>query len=164
MLQGSRRRLGGALHSLGTRRHSCPSRVVIAPLGGSGCRHECWPHPRCDLRVGVVVKVWPAKHPRFHLHYTPTSSSWLNLVEWWFREVTDKAIRRGVFHSVPDLIAAIEEYMSVHNDKRCRARRRQLWVASQMVAVAEGRERHIPEHRFPQAILGRDGGPVRAAN
>jgi hypothetical protein len=49
-----------------------PTRVVIAPLGGSGCRHECWPHPGCDLRVGVVVTVWPAKRPRFHLHYTPT--------------------------------------------------------------------------------------------
>ena len=63
------------------------------------------------------VKAWLAEHPRFHLHFTPTSSSWLNLVERWFRELTDKAIRRGVFHSVPDLIAAIEKYMEVHNDK-----------------------------------------------
>jgi len=63
------------------------------------------------------VKLWLAKHPRFHLHFTPTSSSWLNLVERWFRELTDKAIRRGVFHSVPDLITAIEKYMEVHNDE-----------------------------------------------
>jgi len=63
------------------------------------------------------VKSWLVKHPRFHLHFTPTSSSWLNLVERWFRELTDKAIRRGVFHSVPDLIAAIEKYMQVHNDQ-----------------------------------------------
>jgi transposase len=63
------------------------------------------------------VKTWLAKHPRFQLHFTPTSSSWLNLVERWFRELTDKAIRRGVFHSVPDLIAAIEKYMEVHNDQ-----------------------------------------------
>jgi transposase len=62
------------------------------------------------------VKAWLAKHPRFHLHFTPTSSSWLNLVERWFRELTDKAIRRGVFRSVPELIAAIEEYLRVHND------------------------------------------------
>ena len=48
------------------------------------------------------VRKWLAKHPRFHLHFTPTSSSWLNLVERWFRELTDKALRRGVFHSVPD--------------------------------------------------------------
>lgn len=62
------------------------------------------------------VKVWLAKHPRFHLHFTPTSSSWLNLVERWFREITDKAIRRGVFPSVPDLIAAIETYLKASND------------------------------------------------
>ena len=62
------------------------------------------------------VKAWLAKHPRFHLHFTPTSSSWLNLVERWFRDLTDKAIRRGVFNSVPDLITAIEEYLRVHND------------------------------------------------
>jgi transposase len=62
------------------------------------------------------VKAWLAKHPRFHLHFTPTSSSWLNLVERWFRELTDKMIRRGVFASVDDLIAAIEEYLRVHNN------------------------------------------------
>src|SRR5664279_2607420 len=62
------------------------------------------------------VKTWLAKHPRFHMHFTPTSSSWLNLVERWFRELTDKALRRGVFHSVPDLITKIEEYLDAHND------------------------------------------------
>jgi len=61
------------------------------------------------------VAKWLAKHPRFHLHFTPTSSSWLNLVERWFRDITDKAIRRGVFPSVPDLIAAIEAYMNATN-------------------------------------------------
>ena len=63
-----------------------------------------------------AVKAWMAAHPRFHLHFTPTSSSWLNLVERWFRELTDKALRRGVLHSVPDLIASIEKYMDVHNE------------------------------------------------
>jgi transposase len=62
------------------------------------------------------VRRWLAKHPRFHLHFTPTSSSWLNLVERWFRDLTDKAIRRGVFHSVPDLIVAIEKYLQANND------------------------------------------------
>jgi transposase len=62
------------------------------------------------------VKAWLAKHPRFHLHFTPTSSSWLNMVERWFGELTDKMIRRGVFHSVGDLIEAIEEFLRVHND------------------------------------------------
>jgi hypothetical protein len=61
------------------------------------------------------VTAWLAKHPRFHVHFTPTSSSWLNLVERWFRELTDKALRRGVFHSVPDLIAKIEDYLDAHN-------------------------------------------------
>jgi transposase len=62
------------------------------------------------------VKTWLAKHPRFHLHFTPTSSSWLNLVERWFRDLTDKAIRRGSFASVPELISAIESYLAVHNE------------------------------------------------
>ena len=61
------------------------------------------------------VKTWLAKHPRFHLHLTPTSSSWLNLIERWFGKLTDKAIRRGIFHSVPDLITAIETYLNTNN-------------------------------------------------
>ena len=63
------------------------------------------------------VIAWLAKHPRFHLHFTPTSSSWLNLVERWFRNLTDQAIRRGVFHSVPNLIADIEAYLDANNDE-----------------------------------------------
>ncbi|MDQ3587097.1 MAG: IS630 family transposase [Actinomycetota bacterium] len=62
------------------------------------------------------VKKWLAKHPRFHLHFTPTSSSWLNLVERFFGKLTDKAIRRGVFQSVPELIAAIEDYLKANNE------------------------------------------------
>jgi transposase len=62
------------------------------------------------------VQAWLAKHPRFHLHFTPTSSSWLNMVERFFAAITDKAIRRGVFRSVDDLITAIEEYLRAHND------------------------------------------------
>jgi transposase len=61
------------------------------------------------------VDAWLNEHPRFHLHFTPTSSSWLNLVERWFAELTNKAIRRGVFHSVPDLIAAIKDYLANYN-------------------------------------------------
>ncbi len=76
-------------------------------------------HMICDnygTHKHANVKKWLAKHPRFHLHFIPTSSSWLNLVERWFRELTDKAIRRGVFHSVNDLITAIEDYLKVNND------------------------------------------------
>jgi transposase len=61
------------------------------------------------------VKAWLAKHPRFHLHFTPTASSWLNMIERWFGKLTDKAIRRGVFHSVPDLITAIDTYLETSN-------------------------------------------------
>jgi transposase len=61
------------------------------------------------------VKAWLEKHPRFILHFTPTSSSWLNLIERWFGEITRKRIRRGVFRSVPELVAAIEEYIRHHN-------------------------------------------------
>lgn len=62
------------------------------------------------------VKAWLAKHPRFRLHFIPTASSWLNLVERWFREITDKRIRRGVFHSVPELETAIYEYIKNNNE------------------------------------------------
>jgi transposase len=62
------------------------------------------------------VKAWLAKHPRFQLHFTPTSSSWLNQVEIFFGQITDKAIRRGAFESVPDLIEAIQTYLTAHNE------------------------------------------------
>ena len=61
------------------------------------------------------VKAWLKRHPRFFIHFTPTSSSWLNMIERWFRQITDKQIRRGVFHSVPQLIQAIMEYIAAHN-------------------------------------------------
>jgi transposase len=63
------------------------------------------------------VKAWLEKHRRFHLHFTPTSSSWLNMVERFFRDITDKRIRRGAFTSVPELEAAINAYIAVHNAK-----------------------------------------------
>lgn len=65
-------------------------------------------HPR--------VKSWIKRHPRFHVHFIPTSSSWLNLIERWFREITDKRIRRGTFRNVEQLIAAIEAFIREHND------------------------------------------------
>ncbi len=61
------------------------------------------------------VQAWLTKHPRFHLHFTPTSSSWLNQIELFFGKLTAKAIRRGVFGSVPDLIAAIDAYLAANN-------------------------------------------------
>jgi len=57
------------------------------------------------------VKEWLAKHPRFHFHFIPTSSSWLNAVERFFAELTEKRLRRGVFRSVLDLTDAIDAYL-----------------------------------------------------
>ncbi len=62
------------------------------------------------------VQAWLGKHPRFICHFVPTSSSWLNLVERWFRELTEKAIRRGSFVSVPDLQRAIDVFLTAWND------------------------------------------------
>ncbi len=62
------------------------------------------------------VKAWLEKHPRFHFHFTPTSASWLNQVERFFAEITRNAIRRGVFKSVPELEAAIDDYLAKHNE------------------------------------------------
>ena len=61
------------------------------------------------------VKAWLEAHQRFHFQFIPTSSSWLNLVERWFGEITRKRIRRGSFQSVEELIAAIEEYIKQNN-------------------------------------------------
>jgi transposase len=62
-----------------------------------------------------AVKRWLKAHPRFHLHFTPTSASWLNMVERFFAEITRKRIRRGVFKSVAELKSAIMEYLENHN-------------------------------------------------
>ena len=62
------------------------------------------------------IQRWLAKHPRFHLHFTPTGASWLNLVERWFGVLTDKKIRRGVFRSTRQLENAITDYLEVHNE------------------------------------------------
>lgn len=64
-------------------------------------------HPR--------VQRWLKRHPRFYLHFTPTSSSWVNLVERWFSEITSKRIRRGSFKNVKELIMVIKQYIESHN-------------------------------------------------
>jgi transposase len=64
----------------------------------------------------ALIRNWFAKRPRFHLHFTPTYASWVNLVERWFAEITNQRIRRGVFRSVKELEAAIREYIGVHNE------------------------------------------------
>lgn len=84
--------------------HETPSALDLHLIADNYGTHK---HPR--------VKAWLRRHPRFHLHFIPTSSSWLNMVERWFREITNKRLRRGIFRSVPELIAAIEAYVKHHN-------------------------------------------------
>jgi transposase len=81
-----------------------PGRREIHLIADNYATHK---HPK--------VQRWLARHPRFHMHFTPTSSSWLNMVERFFRDLTDKRIRRGVFRDVEELIVAIEHYIDHHN-------------------------------------------------
>jgi transposase len=62
------------------------------------------------------IKGWLQRHPRYHLHFTPTHSSWLNQVERWFALLTERQIKRGSHHTVPALERAIEEFIEVHNE------------------------------------------------
>ena len=86
------------------------------------------------------VKAWLQRHPRFHLHFTPTGSSWLNLIERFFADITQDAIRGGSFTSVRQLIAAIEEYLALRNLEP----KRYLWKA-------KGEEILAKIHRARQA-------------
>lgn len=63
----------------------------------------------------ALIRRWLVRHPRVHFHYTPTYASWMNLVERWFSALTTKQLRRGVHRSVRELIAAIREFIAVHN-------------------------------------------------
>ena len=65
----------------------------------------------------ALIRNWLAKRPRFHVHVTPTYGSWLNLVERWFAELTNKQLRRGVHRSVGQLEAAIREFIDAHHDE-----------------------------------------------
>ena len=62
------------------------------------------------------VKAWLKRHKRFHMHFIPTSSSWLNVIEGFFRNLDHKRLRRGVFRSVPELVNAINAYIDQHNE------------------------------------------------
>lgn len=76
-------------------------------------------HIICDnyaTHKHAKVKAWLARHPRMTVHFTPTSASWLNMVERFFRNITDKCIRRGVFKNIAELEKAISNYIAAHND------------------------------------------------
>jgi transposase len=84
------------------------------------------------------VKAWLAKRPRFHLHFVPTGSSWLNLIEVWFSQLTNRAIRRGSFVGVGDVVIAIHTYIEAHNNKPF------VWTAS-VEAILEPVRRRCAE-------------------
>ncbi len=97
------------------------------------------------------VRAWLKRHPRFHLHFTPTSASWINLVERFFGLITDDAIRRGVFHSVAELNAAIEAYLEQHNA----APKPFVWTAPAadiLEKVARGRQALKLVHQQPVGL------------
>ena len=98
------------------------------------------------------VRAWLKKHPRFVCHFIPTSSSWLNLVERWFRELTEKSIRRGSLVSVPDLKEAIAQFMQAwnHNPKPF------VWTATVEGIIKKiDRARLKVEHIKPGSTLPR---------
>ena len=95
-----------------------------------------------------AVLRWLKKHPRFQVHFTPTSSSWLNLVERWFRDLTDKRIRRGVFRSVKDLVASIDEYIDHHNEQTEQGYR---WTASAEEIIEKYRRAKAALDKFKTA-------------
>jgi transposase len=82
-----------------------PSRKEIHLIADNYATHK---HPK--------VQKWLARHRRFHIYFTPTSSSWLNMVERFFRDLTQNRLRRGIFRDVEELILAIGEYIDQHND------------------------------------------------
>jgi transposase len=63
------------------------------------------------------VDAWLDRHPRVHFHFTPTSASWMNMVEIWFSILTKQQVRRGVYHDVPELITAIEHFIAGYNQR-----------------------------------------------
>jgi transposase len=86
--------------------HVTPSEKELHLIVDNYATHK---HPK--------VKRWLARHPRFHVYFTPTSSSWLNMVERFFRDLTQNGLRRGVFRDVEELIMAIGAYIDKHNNK-----------------------------------------------
>src|SRR5271170_4650986 len=101
-------------------------------------------HPR--------TQAWLQQHPRFMVHFVPTSSSWLNLVERWFGELTSKCVRRGSFFSVPDLRQAIEEFLQAWNE----APKPFVWTATVESIIAKlSRCRQTLEQIQPGCTLPR---------
>jgi transposase len=103
----------------------------------------------------AIIRKWFAKRPSFHVHFTPTYGSWINLVERWFAELTNKRIRRGVFRSVKELETAIREYIEIHNEDPTPF----VWTrtADQILAsIARYAQRTLNAH--PRRLIARTTG------
>ena len=104
------------------------------------------------------MKRWLGKHPRFHIHFTPTSAFWLNMIERLFAEITRKRIRRGVFQSVKELEAAIYRHLEHHKEPpkpliwsaaaRQNHRESQPWAPSVRVATLQSLTSRAPGRTF----------------
>jgi transposase len=81
-----------------------PKELTIHLIVDNYCTHK-----------NEVVKQWLTKHPRFLMHFTPTGSSWMNLVERFFRDLTEDVVREGSFGSVRELVGSIEQYLAARN-------------------------------------------------
>jgi transposase len=96
----------------------------------------------------ALIRSWLARHRRFHFHFTPTYSSWLNLVERWFAALTTKQLRRGVHRSVRELTATIQEFIDVHNETG----KPYVWVKTAdeiLASIARFAQRTVQAHGAP---------------
>lgn len=93
------------LKFLRLRQQAMPSHLDLHLIGDNYATHK---HPK--------VQRWLTRHPRFHMHFTPTSASWLNMVERFFRDLTQNRLRRGVFRDLEELFLAIGSYIDRQNE------------------------------------------------
>ena len=93
------------------------------------------------------VLAWLKRHKRFHLHFIPTSSSWLNVIERFFRDLDDKRVRRGAFASVPELIAAVLDYIAHHN----KAPKPFIWRKTAQTIIEKVGRARLALHNAPTA-------------
>jgi transposase len=100
----------------------------------------------------AAIRRWLVRHPRFHFHFTPTYASWLNLIERWFAALTTKQLRRGVHRSVRELVAAIREFIAVHNETG----KPYVWVKTAdeiLASIARFAQRTLQAH--PSELMAR---------
>jgi hypothetical protein len=112
--------LGRQAASPPTPAYRAPQREFCLPQAGGQGPPRVQLHVVCDnyaTHSHPAVKTWLAKHPRITMHFTPTSASWMNMVEIFFGIITRQAIRRGTFTSVPDLIGAIRTFIDAYNER-----------------------------------------------